>query len=514
MKNFIFYILLLLNSNCLAQLDGQIDSTFGLNGVASSTLNFGGYAKKIKLNNSGKVLAAGTIYGSSTPDNNFGALQFNADGTVDPNFGYNGSFEYNFGDDDYCTSICVLNNDKIVLGGYSSTIISYTPINIITKCSFIRLNSNGLIDSSFNNSGTLQVSIPNSNCVIQSMALQDDGKIVAIGSCGIYGTIQFLVIRINIDGTLDSTFGLNGIINFQIDSLLKNDEATCVTLQDDNKILIAGNSYMPSTGGGRSIALCRLNSDGSFDSSFSTNGIMQFNIPNNANDVTNSICTQSDGRIVLVGNTFNNKLASICRFEATGEIDSTFGQSGYQLLNLSNGNDVAFDVINQIDSKLVIVGYSSSSTFILRLKQTGEIDSTFNNIGINYFGDASSNEGFYCVTKDSQNRILAGGYIVDSLQKQQFSIVAYNSIFFNGLHNSESEISALEVYPNPASGIISLKNLDVNSLISIYDLTGTLISESAFKLSHEIDICDLSSGIYFIRAISGDGEKFSKFIKQ
>jgi uncharacterized delta-60 repeat protein len=512
MKGLFCILLALIGFNCLGQSDGLIDTSFGFTGISLSNLSQGGYAKKIRLNSVGKIISAGTMYGANTTEYNFGATQTGADGTIDNNFGQSGFFTYDFGYDDHCTSLCIQSDDKIILGGYSTTIVSFNPFVVLTKFAVIRLNPNGTLDTTFNHTGTLEVSYPNALCAITGLAIQSDGKIIAVGTYNPTSSVQFSALRINSNGTIDSTFGSNGLVNFQFENVYKNDLASCIAIQNDGKILIGGNSNMPSVG--KVIALCRLNTDGSFDNSFGTNGKVLTDIPAKINDIANAISFQNNGSIVLAGTTFNNKLVAVCKYDINGLPDATFGASGIQLFDLSNGNDVAFDVLNQVDSKLILVGYASSSAYILRLKDNGMIDSTFNNIGINLFGDASSNEGFYSVVQDVQNRLLVGGFIFDSLQKQQFSVVAFNSILFNSINSTETYISDLKIYPNPSNSYIKFLNLVPNTIVSITDLSGKMEMQTCLNSIQEIQISNLSNGIYFIQAKSSNTIQRVKFIKQ
>lgn len=512
MKGIICSLFILFSINCLAQFDGKIDSSFGNSGTSLSNLLFGGYAKKIRIDSSGKIITAGTIYSSSSPDYDFGSIKFNSDGSIDNSFGQSGYFIYDFGYEDNCNSMCIQQDDKIILGGYSKTIISFNPIITKTNFALVRLTSTGLLDTTFNHTGTLEINYQNVLCAITNIAIQSDGKIVAIGTYNPPGIIQFCALRINSDGSIDSTFGSNGLVNFQFENVYKNDWASCIAIQPDNKILIGGNSNMPFVG--KVMAICRLNSDGTFDNTFGNGGKILTDIPNQANDFASSINLQNDGKILLAGTTSNNKIIAIIKYDSSGLLDNDFGSSGIQLLDLSNGNDVAFDLLTQIDSKLILVGYSDTSAYILRLKNNGVLDSTFNNTGINFFGNSASNEGFYSVVQDVQNRLLVGGFIFDSLQKQQFSVVAFNSILFNSINSTEAYISDLKIYPNPSNSCIKFLNLVPNSIVSITDLSGKIQMQTYFNSNQELQISNLPSGIYFIQAKSSNTIQRVKFIRQ
>lgn len=220
-----------------------------------------------------------------------------------------------------------------------------------------RINSNGLIDTTLNSNYGFDSSV-------SSIAIQSDGKIICVGNFTSYNfTPANRIIRLNSDGSVDTTFLSNigtGANNFLF----------TVTIQSDGKILIGG--FFTNFNGTSVGRIARLNSDGTFDSTFTTNTGIGFN------NFVRKIILQPDGKILCCGNfvTFNgsNKYF-IARLLSTGANDGTFTYTT-QL----NSYVEAIDL--QTDGKILVGGnftsYGGTQTNrIARLTSAGSLDTSF-----------------------------------------------------------------------------------------------------------------------------------------
>ncbi len=511
MKSIFKYILLLLSTSAsFAQIDGQIDSTFGINGVAFSNFSMGASGTSIGIDNQQNIFAVGQVYTSNQYD--FAAIKFNSQGIIDTSFAINGKFTMGFGIDDYCTSIAVQSDNKIILGGYSSTWDGFNINSIFTQYSLIRLHNNGSIDSTFGVNGKFELNFDPIDCGAIAMALQSDGKIIAVGRYNNGISLKIITIRITIDGNLDLSFGNSGIALTQLDTTIMDDEVTSCVIQPDNKIIIGSFTHdQPFVG--KVFGMVRLTENGLIDTSFGISGIVKTDIPNLANDYPACIKLQNDGKILLAGTTKNSKIMAICRYNIDGTLDITFGNQGVSILDISSGKDVIRDILVVTDEKIIIVGESNNNACILRLSKFGQIDSTFNNTGINSYGN-SIGEGFYNIHLINSSKIITSAYAKDSNQVFQLSVAAYNSFLFSGVNHKELKISELEIYPNPANQTISLKNIQPNTIITITNITGQSILQTSLNQTNQINISHLSNGLYFIQSQSNNIIQTSKFIKQ
>jgi uncharacterized delta-60 repeat protein len=174
------------------------------------------------------------------------------------------------------------------------------------------------LDPTFGNKGVFSASTAVS--MLTSAALQSDGKIVAAGQ------INNLpgVLRLNTNGTLDSSFGTGGIATNSFNNNAVGDLAIGVAIQCDGKIVIGGSDVFGDNEPVFEVA--RFNPDGSPDSTFGTNGAV-VTIPFNQGLFNpTALALQPDGKILLAGT------GVMVRYETNGQLDSTFGIDGVALL--------------------------------------------------------------------------------------------------------------------------------------------------------------------------------------
>lgn len=263
-----------INSVLRLNSDGTRDTAFDSNigGVGADTDGNGPTA--IQLD--GKIIHAGVYTswnGTSVPR----IVRLNSDGTRDNTFSTNlGTSGVN--------AILIQPDGKIILAGNLPS-INGTPTNQV-----VRLNLDGTLDNSFNlNRGTA------ANGVVRRAALQPDGKIVVTGTFTNYNNVTaYRIIRLNSDGTIDTTFNSN------VGSGIAANTFAAIAVQDDNKIVISGNF---ATFNGVTVPrIVRLNSDGTIDSGFVNNVGTGFNSINDA-----AMIVMPDKKIVIADNftTFN-----------------------------------------------------------------------------------------------------------------------------------------------------------------------------------------------------------------
>ncbi|MCK4692150.1 MAG: DUF2341 domain-containing protein, partial [Anaerolineales bacterium] len=164
---------------------------------------------------------------------------------------------------------------------------------------------------------------------VNSVVVQPDGKIV-VGGASYTGTDgDFLVIRYNVDGTLDTTFDVDGMTTTDFGTWAN--VVGDIALQPDGKIVAAGWS---NNGTSREFAVARYNSDGSLDTTFDGDGIAIADITTN-DDEANGVTIQSDGKIVVVGHSANaTDDFALARFNADGSLDTTFDGDGMMTTDL------------------------------------------------------------------------------------------------------------------------------------------------------------------------------------
>lgn len=262
-------LLLLYTSFSLIILaNGKIDPSFKASDgrVLTKFGNFGDNARKVLVQPDGKIVVIGKGTAIST-FGDFSIARFNYDGSGDLTFGNNGKVSTTFGIQDSLSRAAVFQTDgKIVVVGQARA-------NNTSGDDFgiIRYNSNGTVDNSFGNSGKVFTSFTDtSSDYANDVAIKSDGKILVSGNSSAGG---FALAQYNINGSLDTAFGIGGKVIISIGNTGNNNSA--IAVQEDGKIILAGSitnsvGIPPETQ--YQIGLARLNSNGSLDSSFDTDG--------------------------------------------------------------------------------------------------------------------------------------------------------------------------------------------------------------------------------------------------
>lgn len=181
--------------------NGDLDTTFGTNGVVGPT-NFSQTSARflrVKIQNDQKIVVAGYI---DTGSNNLFVARYMSDGSLDPFFGSAGIKIVSGNRDNDFMGLEIQADGKIVISGTSAT-DNDNPI-------LVRLTAQGQLDASFGNDGVVEQTITGSTfTVYNNLALQSDGKIVAVGYTQL-GDLYLIVARYNVDGSLDLSFA-NGV---------------------------------------------------------------------------------------------------------------------------------------------------------------------------------------------------------------------------------------------------------------------------------------------------------------
>jgi uncharacterized delta-60 repeat protein len=256
--------------------------------------------------------------------------------------------------------VVIQSDGKIVAAGSTNP-----PSSSASDFALVRYNADGSLDSTFGTGGVVDTNLGPSDAGVRGLALQTDGKLVAVGTTSTSGgNFHLAVLRYNTDGSLDTTFGSGGEVldNFPNGNPGGSDDsANAVVLQPDGKIVIVG-SFVDSTQRGDA-GLARYNSDGSPDTSFNGSGKQTLIVPNGVNDGLNAVALQSNGQIVAAGSNGvpGGSYLIVARYNADGTIDTGFGSSGITSTKFTTGgNDGASSVLLQSDGRIVAAGTANA----------------------------------------------------------------------------------------------------------------------------------------------------------
>ena len=316
----------------------------------------------------GQILLAGSI---GTVGNNgegqFYLERLNSDGTIDTSFGSGGIVTTSIGPNAFATSMLVLSNGQIILGGATDDSAT-APTN--ANFAMVRYNANGSVDTTFGSNGIVITDFPG-NEEIDSMALSLSGQVIAAGAYFLYPNVGFDVARYNTNGSLDTTFNGNGMLSYNLGETGSNSFPPAIGVQSDSKIVIGSHTNSE-------FAVYRFNVNGSIDTSFGNAGIATTSgtlSPNVAATSTGAIqgsvtklVIQGDGKIVAAGQT--NQITppyALVRFNSNGSVDRGFASNGGTVISDPNAfvayQDASFSLASlllQANGEIILVGNEQS----------------------------------------------------------------------------------------------------------------------------------------------------------
>ncbi len=426
---------------------GTIDKSFGTNGIVYAHKTTYGIVNSIAIQPDGKIVAVGV----DTTD--FDVKRFQPNGTLDSSFGKNGQVSTVFGN--WVTTanhIIIQPNNKILVVG---TDYNDDPF---TRIALVRYNSDGTLDNSFGKNGKKAIGYEDFNTGT-SVILQADGKIIVTGS----SNYNFAVMRLKLNGAIDSTFGINGIAVTHFNG--SNAEITAAAIQSDGKIVVTGSTYPFKT-----IALARYTKNGKADSSFGTNGIL-YNEFFGVGATATGLAIQHDDKIVISsavthqdGNGFG-----VARFTKNGKWDNSFGNGG--------------EVITQIFDEPQYADEANAVT----LQRNGKIVA------------AGTSGGYFAVVRYKNDAAMLNVSTDNSDLK-----IAYNTS------------SLIKIFPNPVKDILHVSGIATNTSIAVYNTQGKLVIQAtSANQSCDLNIKVLPAGIYYLQITYTDKKaRTFKFVKQ
>ncbi|MBA3333837.1 MAG: hypothetical protein H0U30_07595 [Actinobacteria bacterium] len=347
---------------------GDLDPSFGTGGKVATDFGGSEAAQALILQPNGKIVVGGSTYQG---DEVTAALaRYLPDGSLDPVFG----------------------GDGTVTLGVSGSIwgLAFRPgggVIAVGEFGAVRIQWNGLLDTTFGTNGVAQLPFGNA----WDLAIQQDGKIVAVGCNGCLGNSDFRVARLNPDGTTDESFGNGGEVDTDFDA---QDTPFAVAVQRDGRIVVAG--WAENANSTESdFALARYNPDGSLDSTFDGDG--RTTIDFGAREFAYDLAVQSDAKLVVVGQSTlpptGNDFA-LARLNTDGSLDTQgldryldapFGTGGKVLTSFGD-DDIATSVEIEPGGKILVAGLASPEGTdgdfgLVRYNVDGSVDSSFGTAG-------------------------------------------------------------------------------------------------------------------------------------
>jgi uncharacterized delta-60 repeat protein len=416
--------------------DGDLDPSFDGDGRVTTDLPIGGTprlneAHAVAIQPDGKIVVAGYVHISGI-DYDFGLARYLPGGALDTNFGVGGLASASFHDliaRGY--GVAIQPDGKIVVvGRYSGTVHGDFAV--------ARFNANGFLDTTFGEPtlpGRTWFGFDTYPNIItddwaKAVAIQPDGKIIVAGYMIDGSVTNFALARLMPNGDLDNSFDGNGRLT--TDFFGGVDEARGIILQPDGKIVAAGNAQV--SGSNYDFALARYNSNGSLDSSFSSDGKVTTDFLGGGDDGAYDVALQPDGKIVAAGAVHTLGTGydfGVARYLSNGAIDTGFAGGGFTSVAFAAGTaeEVAFGVALQADGKIVAAGYApaagTNDLAVARLTADGALDGSFSVDGRVTTGFGGGDDGAFDVAVQADGKIVAAGSAYMGATDWDFAVARY-----------------------------------------------------------------------------------------
>jgi len=498
-------------------------------------------------------------------------------GFADSTFSQNGLKIVDLGTQgDRCNTSILGSDGRLWLGGYST--------NSTADMTMIRLNKDGALDNTFKNNGVGTFDYaPEGGEYFKAFYSGKDGSIFGVGIIAGLDNPDVIVVKMNAKGVLDASFGKDGHAIFDI--LGGTDEAIKIIEDTEGRLVILGNTINQ----GYDMFLLRLNTDGTVDSSFNKDGIVildPFGYDNYAADLSER---PAGGYYVFGTSSGNGKIfGSIMSVSKNGNFNIDLGgpgSMGFQVGSYKTGiNAGKFYNQSLLISGSFIGDEDNQDGFIARIGLDGKLNESFNLTGIVEIKLSPANQAdeiFRTMEIASDSSIFLGGIANDGETKMLVAKYGMNGIrdpFFGNLNgrlfsafpeanatgfeltssvlDEENQrfyltgtanmsngtvldyfayairtgltkdtststsiksiaIQTFSIFPNPSKGTLNLKSSDLIGYSAlIFNVQGQLVQSIQIEESFILMNQDLQNGIYFVRVVRPEGIYQSKISLQ
>jgi uncharacterized delta-60 repeat protein len=469
-KIYLLSIGFILACNSMFAQPGTIDNSFGTGGKVSTSVGDGNSEAWSMAVQSDWSIVVGGFMYNGS-DSDFALIRYMPNGDLDNTFGNNGVVTSNLGSgSDVIYSIAIQPDGKILAGGITWNGSDY-------DFAVARYNTNGSLDNSFGNNGVVITAIGPGNDKGVSLKMQNGWSIV-VGGIAYNGTDNdFALVRYDTNGDLDNTFGVNGKVITPMGA--GNDMAYSLAMQSGWSIVVGGVAH---NGSDYDFAVSRYTPDGVLDSTFGTHGKEITDISGDK-DFIWSVVVQADDKILAGGYSTNNggdKDFTLVRYNANGGLDNTFANSGKRITDFTSGDDDIYSLVIQPDGWIIAGGTSYANGIdnyaLTRYKANGNNDDDFGNDGKVVTPMSSGNNEIYSMALLPDGKIMAAGFSTDST-RASFSMARYLTGLSLGVVDF-STADAMLIYPNPVAQNAMLEytlNKEEQVSIRLTDMNGRTV---------------------------------------
>ncbi|WP_080732401.1 T9SS type A sorting domain-containing protein [Porphyromonas gulae] len=494
-----------------AQQSGDLDPTFGTNGVVQTPIGNGSFivdeVRNVTIQPNGKIIAMGSTRNGTKK--HVAYVRYNPDGSLDQSFGNGGKqiFVPTSLYGNFATAAATLSDGKIISCGYV-----FDSDNTICQPLLIRMNDDGTLDTSFGNNGIVLADFPYST-LPEKMVLQKDGKMLLVG----YYHDNMMTLRYNPDGSIDKTYGIDGVCEIVIEGSANSSFAKAIALQEDNKVVIVG---MYGTHPDWKWVIARINENGSLDNSFGENGLKTMSI-GSGHDFATAVQIQEDGKIVVAGHSWVASIPTlqydliVLRLNQDGELDNTFGESGIFKKNVIDGGATYVDGIVLSPEGNIYVAFNAvknsiSDLGLLSVDKNGKLNTSFGGNGYTVTDLSEAADEASAIVMQADGKIVLGASSFSATTGTPFVLLRYLTDVPSSVLPMVGEEKSFVVYPNPVKDVLNIE-YEGEFGVRIFDLSGRLVLST--KNTRTIDVKALTAGSYVIELTTEAGVLAERFVK-
>ena len=352
--------------------DGSLDTTFGSDGTGvvvepwpNATImewvNRSGAAVDVALLSDDRIVLTSSPSGDNEKH---GIMLFTSDGVLDNSFAGDGRLKIASGGpnmDVWTTAVTVTSDDKIMIVGTS-------PDNSWDyRMKVYRLNTDGSLDTSFSNNGMRNVNFPGGvDHLANAVVMTGDKTVVGGSAAASWSRHDMGIAQLKANGQNDLAGFADGAGKLYVDFGFGDSDVRELLVQADGKIVAIGESQVFDNDD--SVAVARLNADGSLDTSFSDDGKFAYDF-GTGDSYGWAGAIDEDGRIVVAGQYNNGSLdkAFVMRLTTAGELDTGFGTGGIKTFDFVADHAEQFNAIAVQGDDMVVAGGSGSDLLVARL---------------------------------------------------------------------------------------------------------------------------------------------------
>ena len=515
---YAFLLVMTIYAPAGAQVPGSLDLSFDHDGIKITPIGTANaFGRSMVVQPDGRIIVACIASNGTNPD--FVIARFTTDGELDTSLDGDGIVMTDFDEmSEIADAIALDEFNRIIVGGYIDHGLGF-------GFAVTRYLSDGTLDETFGDSGLVTKMIGKTG-FCKSLAVQKDNKIVLGGYVldPISNTNEFMLMRFNTDGTPDSTFHEDGIV--QTNTGIGAAVANAILIQPDKKIVLAGQVLNNATLRWQ-IGIARYNEDGSIDDTWDQDGLV-FTGLDQADFTINAVLMDANKKIVVggyFGTAPSTNLFAVARYHLDGRLDETFGDEGIQLGSFGDqGNEVNTLAI-QPDGQILIAGTSLQGNrdkfAIARLDPDGAFDDSFGEQGV-VRPVIEQNDGINAMALQQDGKLVVAG---ESFNGQRFSIAVarIETGLTTRVVDPTPSVINISIVPNPIVENFTLSYQLKQSgpvQIALYDVSGSMInvfSDKVFQASGEyqegFEIPEgISAGLYWLVVNAGEQAKATKVI--